>query len=166
MESNPTPNSQEISVNSPNSHNSSVELTPEKKRRGNPNWQKGGKTGNPNGRPKKVGPTIADLHRICVAGDLKAAAREFSAEALETLVTIMRDSSVSSNTRVTAANSILDRGFGKAVNQTEISVGIYDKLSNEELIKFIAGETVNSAAGIIEATALAVDSDPLDDNED
>jgi len=166
MESNPIPNAQENSVNSPNSHNLSVELPPEKKRRGNPNWQKGGKTGNPNGRPKKLGPTPADLHRICVAGDLKTAAREYTGEALMTLVTIMRDESVSSNTRVTAANSILDRGFGKAVNQTEISVGIYDKLSDAELIKFISGETINSAAGIIEATAVDVTPGTQDEGEE
>ena len=127
---------------------------------------KKGQSGNPNGRPKKIGPTPADLHRICVAGDLKTAAREYTGEALMTLVTIMRDESVSSNTRVTAANSILDRGFGKAVNQTEISVGIYDKLSDDELIKFISGETINSAAGIIDVTPNDVTPESVDNSEE
>ena len=164
MDSNSIPNSHNLSVESPNSHNLNVE-SPPKKRRGNPNWLKGAKTANPNGRPKKIGPTSADLKRICVNGDLKAAAREFSAEALETLVTIMRDSTVSSNTRVTAANSILDRGFGKAVNQTEISVGIYDKLSDAELIKFISGQTVNGAAGIIDVTPNDVTTESRGESE-
>jgi hypothetical protein len=43
---------------------------------------------------------------------------------------------------LTAASTILDRGHGKAVNQTEISIGVYDKLSDAELVKFITGSDV------------------------
>lgn len=76
------------------------------------------------------------------AQNLKAAARSYSGEALETLVEIMRNRGANPQTRIAAANSILDRGHGKSVNQTEISVGVYDRWSNEDLIRFIAGETV------------------------
>lgn len=101
-----------------------------------------GKSGNPNGRPKKV-ITAQELFERKVKKDVKAAARDYSAEALQTLIDIMRNPEVQPQIRVTAANSILDRGHGKPVNQTEISVGLYDKLSDLELVKFISGvETI------------------------
>lgn len=73
--------------------------------------------------------------------DLKNAARDFSNEAIFTLVKIMRDKNNSATNRMAAAAMILDRGHGKAVNQTEISVGVYDRYSNDELIRFITGQT-------------------------
>ena len=75
--------------------------------------------------------------------DLKSCAKDFSNEAVFTLVKIMRDKNVTATTRMQAASMILDRGHGKAVNQTEISVGVYDRYSNDELIKFITGQTNN-----------------------
>lgn len=73
--------------------------------------------------------------------DLKSCAKDFSNEAVFTLVKIMRDKNNSATNRMAAAAMILDRGHGKAVNQTEISVGVYDRYSNDELIKFITGQT-------------------------
>lgn len=43
---------------------------------------------------------------------IKALAREYTAEALEALVGVLRDSE-SDTARVSAANAILDRGYGK-----------------------------------------------------
>ena len=80
--------------------------------------------------------------RKLAAANLKAAARTYSGEALETLVEIMRSKSSPPQTRIAAANSILERGHGKSVNQTEISVGIYDKWSTDDLVKFISGQAV------------------------
>ena len=76
------------------------------------------------------------------ANNLKAAARTFSGEALETLVEVMRNKGANPQTRVAAANAILERGHGKSVNQTEVSIGIYDRMSNDDLIKFITGQKV------------------------
>ena len=73
--------------------------------------------------------------------DLKSCAKDFSNEAVFTLVKIMRDKNVTATTRMQAASMILDRGHGKAVNQTEIAVGVYDRYSNDELIRFITGQT-------------------------
>jgi Zn-dependent peptidase ImmA (M78 family) len=109
--------------------------TKERTSRGNPLWVKGFSP-NPSGRPKKI-PTAQEVFERKVKQDLKSAARDYSAEALQTLIDIMRDKECAPQYRLTAASTILDRGHGKAVNQTEISVGIYDKLSDSELVKFI-----------------------------
>ena len=60
-----------------------------------------GQSGNPGGRPK-------------VIGDVQELARQHTADAIETLATIMRDSESAPAARVAAANAILDRGYGKA----------------------------------------------------
>ena len=54
----------------------------------------------------------------------------------------MRNKGANPQTRVAAANAILERGHGKSVNQTEVSIGIYDRMSNDDLIKFITGQKV------------------------
>ena len=59
-----------------------------------------GKSGNPGGRPK-------DEHRV---GEL---ARSYTAEAIDTLVDLMRHGK-DERVRGTAAQALLDRGWGKA----------------------------------------------------
>ena len=125
-------------------------------------WRKG-ETGNPRGRPRKGSGNAAQVYKYRAMIDLKAAAREFSGEALETLVGVMRDKEINPQTRLMAANAILDRGHGKAVNQTEITVGVYDKMSDSELIKFITGETIDIAATPINSAPVAIESESDDD---
>lgn len=67
-----------------------------------------GKSGNPGGRPK-------------VIGALKEMARIHTAAALDTLVAGLK--SESEVARLTAANSILDRGYGKASQHIELDAG-------------------------------------------
>lgn len=62
---------------------------------------KPGKSGNPGGRPKGV-------------AAVRALAQEYTAEALGTLHTIMQDDDAPASARVTAANALLDRGWGRA----------------------------------------------------
>jgi hypothetical protein len=102
---------------------------------------KRGEVRNPYGRPRKTW-TARELFEQKVRKDLKAAAKDFGAEALTTIVNIMRDENVSAQHRLSAAAQILDRGFGKPKNETEITVGVYEKLSSEELIKFITGKEI------------------------
>lgn len=65
---------------------------------------KPGQSGNPGGMPKG-------------AFDVKQLAREHAPGAIETLASIMRDSLMPPAARVAAANSLLDRGFGKPVQE-------------------------------------------------
>ena len=59
-----------------------------------------GLSGNPGGRPK-------------VLGDVQELARQRSPEAINTLAAIMDDPKAPPAARVAAANSLLDRGYGK-----------------------------------------------------
>ncbi len=83
-----------------------------------------GKSGNPGGRPK-------------VLGEVQALAREYTAEAIETLRDIMRNKEAPPAARGYAANSILDRGYGKP-SQT-VNMGGIDRpvaqLTNAELME-------------------------------
>ena len=132
----------------------------ERTSRGNPLWVKGFSP-NPNGRPKKV-LTAQELFEQKVKRDLKAAARDYSHEALQTMLDIMRDATVAPQYRLTAASAILDRSHGKPVNQTEISVGVYEKLSDVELVKFITGNDMVD----VTPNALTMDDDALTHDDD
>jgi hypothetical protein len=70
--------------------------------------------------------------------NIKDLARQHTETAIETLVEIMTDGDAQASARLTAANSLLDRGWGKAGAHTEISVDVYDRISDAELISFIA----------------------------
>src|SRR5215510_15973519 len=59
-----------------------------------------GQSGNPGGRPK-------------VVAEVKELAREHTPEAIRTLVSIMNNPKLAPAARVSAANSLLDRGYGK-----------------------------------------------------
>jgi hypothetical protein len=61
---------------------------------------KPGQSGNPGGRPKTVGP-VRDL------------AGKHTKEAIETLASVMKDTSAPHAARVAAANGLLDRAHGK-----------------------------------------------------
>jgi hypothetical protein len=59
-----------------------------------------GQSGNPGGRPKAV-------------AEVKELARAHTSEAIETLVSIMSNPKAAPAARVSAANALLDRGYGK-----------------------------------------------------
>jgi hypothetical protein len=63
-----------------------------------------GQSGNPSGRPKGI-------------ADIEALAREYSRPAIEALAASLKDP----RTRVAAATVLLDRGFGKPKQSTEIT---------------------------------------------
>lgn len=77
-------------------------------------WQKG-QSGNPGGRSPRVGPngeTIAQL------------ARAHTADAIATLVEICNNKGVEPRDRVSAANAILDRGWGKPKESVELDASV------------------------------------------
>jgi len=115
-------------------------LTNQPKRRGNPAWV----VGNPGGpgRPKKV-LTAQELMDQQIRRDLKAVAKQHSPEAFRFLLETMRDTTAGVQHRLNAATQILDRGWGKPTNQTDINVNVYDKMTNEELVKLITGKEID-----------------------
>lgn len=68
---------------------------------------KPGESGNPTGRPKDL-KIIKDL------------AKSHSKEAIMTLIAIMNDTSQKAVSRIAAANSVLDRGYGKVSQEVVI----------------------------------------------
>jgi hypothetical protein len=62
-----------------------------------------GQSGNPAGRPK-------------VVAELQTLARQNTALAMQTLLDVMQDKDAPHAARISAANSLLDRGYGKATN--------------------------------------------------
>ena len=82
-----------------------------------------GQSGNPGGRPK-------DKHRVAEL------ARSYTVEAIDTLVELMRDGK-DERVRGTAAQALLDRGWGKAkvevVTDTEGSYLDVLRVVNEQL---------------------------------
>ena len=71
-------------------------------------WRKG-VSGNPSGRPK-------------VPEHVREAARAKTEEAIKTLSEIMADKSAGASARVSAANSLLDRAWGKAESTSNVNV--------------------------------------------
>jgi hypothetical protein len=70
--------------------------------------------------------------------ELRQVAREHTGAALETLVKVCT-TSASDAARVSAANALLDRGYGKPVQQIESgSPGDFSHLTDEELDAMIA----------------------------
>ena len=68
-----------------------------------------GQSGNPGGRPK-------------ILADVRELARAHTAKALNTLVEIVGNEKAPAAARVAAANSILDRGYGKPEAKVEASI--------------------------------------------
>ena len=60
--------------------------------------------------------------------DVRDLARECTAEAVQTLRSVMLDGKAPASARVAAANGILDRGHGKAVQHIEAEISVYDSL--------------------------------------
>ncbi len=64
--------------------------------------------------------------------DVRDAARQHTLAAVETLVSVMEDLKAPHSARVAAANGLLDRGHGKAVQHIEAEISVYDSLSLTE----------------------------------
>jgi Family of unknown function (DUF5681) len=89
---------------------------------------KPGVSGNPDGRPKR--PETIEARRV--VADVKAAARELTLDAMDTLKLVMKDPKAPPAARVGAATAILDRGWGKPTQPIEANVNWTDSISLEE----------------------------------
>ncbi len=104
-----------------------------------------GVSGNPLGRPRAI-LSVRDL------------ARSHTDEAIATLAEIMRDPEAPANARISAASELLNRGYGRPVDQKamvvmsqqqELPKGVRD-LSTSEIIGLI----LKSAPQLLEIDAL------------
>lgn len=83
-----------------------------------------GKSGNPQGHN---GTSIA-------SGQLKKLCRQHTNDAIATLLSIMHDDVAPHHARISAAGILLDRGYGKAVQQVETGgPGAFESLQDDEL---------------------------------
>jgi hypothetical protein len=88
---------------------------------------KPGQSGNPGGRTK----TIIEVAK---------AAREYTLEAIETLVKIMRNDEATDAARINACNILLDRGHGKAPLTININRDAnFKDLTDDELLAIARG---------------------------
>lgn len=119
---------------------------PKKERRKPPHLWKPGQSGCPGGM-RKVDP------------NLKAAAKEHTMDALNTLVDIMKHGKKDSD-RLAAASIILDRGHGKATQHIEVG----DNSSLVDLLVMIgSGKVIDGEATDITPTdATPIDATPDD----
>ena len=74
---------------------------------------KKGQSGNPNGRPK---------HKLPDGRPVSELARDYSERALTVLIDVMEDAEASKAARVSAAEAVLDRGWGKPKQDMDINV--------------------------------------------
>ena len=96
-----------------------------------------GQSGNPAGRPKGAYPSqkvMRDIRQYC---------KEHSQEAVEALVDVVNSKTAPPSARVAAANSILDRGWGKPQIEVNATITTYDKMTEEQLITYITGSVID-----------------------
>jgi hypothetical protein len=98
-----------------------------------------GISGNPRGRPPKSleERELAAQERKVIA-DVKAAARELTQDAIDTLKDAMKAPNAPWAARVAAAGHILDRGWGRPQQQIDANVNVIDGMAIEEQEALIA----------------------------
>ena len=107
-----------------------------------------GVSGNPLGRPRAI-LSIRDL------------ARSHTDEAIETLAAIMRDPEAPANARISAASELLNRGYGRSVDQKAMIVMSQQHELPREVRDLSTSEII---ALILESTPLFLEAGAL--NED
>ena len=114
------------------------------RKRGNPAWQKGMASPNAGGRP-------------AVIRDLREAAQGYSAEALETLASVMRDQASPPAATVAAARELLDRGFGKAVQALDVNTKVDMGATAAAVLMDLANRAKTAkAAELVRAEAISI----------
>ena len=89
---------------------------------------KPGVSGNPDGRPKR--PQTIEARRV--VANVKAAARELTPVAIDTLEKAMTDQKAPWAAKIAAAIAVLDRGWGKPEQTVSANVSVFDQMTDDE----------------------------------
>jgi len=104
------------------------------------------KSNLPSGRPVGIPTPQARVGWVGVM-DVRLLAREWTPDSIKTLANIMNDVAAPPASRVAAANSLLDRGWGKPAQAIEATVhNKFDDRSDDELIRIIEGTIISDSA--------------------
>lgn len=104
-------------------------------------WKKG-QSGNPSGKASRPD-TVARREEVRHVREL---CKEHSLQAVEALIDVMNSKTAPPSARVAAANSVLDRGWGKPTMEINATVSSYDNMSEAELIGYITGHVIEGEA--------------------
>jgi Family of unknown function (DUF5681) len=94
---------------------------------------KKGQSGNPSGRPK-------------INADVIALARQHTEVAMATLIEICKSKKATPGARVSAAEALLDRGYGKAPATLTVTTNDAQVLTREELVLIAAAGRMRAIA--------------------
>jgi hypothetical protein len=92
-----------------------------------------GVSGNPGGKPKNP-----NVPRRRAVDDIRALARECGPEAIAKLRSILRDPKAPLQAVIMAANSLLDRGFGKPPQSVDFNASVTPTITRESARDIIA----------------------------
>lgn len=105
-----------------------------------------GKTNNAKGRSVGIPNPSARVGWVGVM-DVRQLAKEWTTDSIRTLAEIMKDVAAPPASRVAAANSLLDRGWGKPAQTVEATVhSKFEDRSDDELIRIIEGTIISDSA--------------------
>ena len=103
-----------------------------------------GKTNNPKGRTVGIPSPQTKVGWVGVM-DVRLISREWTPDSVQTLAEIMKDVSQPAASRVAAANSLLDRAWGKPAQTVDATVhNKFDDRSDDELIRIITGTVIET----------------------
>lgn len=86
-------------------------------------------------------PGTATRGRPAVAAEIKKAARAEGINSINRLIDL-RDYSPDDRIRLAAAQALLDRGYGKPVQQVEVAAaGVFEEMDAEELRAYVRSKT-------------------------
>lgn len=105
---------------------------------------KKGQSGNPSGRPKRSKP-------------IEDEAKKHAAEALQTLVKVMRDKEAPPAARVTASVQVLDRAYGKPKQEMDVEHKLTLADEFEKFIRHANGADAQVIDGRVEETPPALE---------
>jgi hypothetical protein len=88
-----------------------------------------GFSGNPGGRPRRA----ETIQAKRITADVKALAQQCAPEAVSTLKAIMLNEKAPPVARISAATTLLDRGYGKARQEVELRQFNLALLNDEQL---------------------------------